>query len=73
MTKDKGYVAAGKILAQVKKLKGKNQYAYLDQYFTKVWDDHDQNHNNYLLQSDVKAFYDDILAAGDPLKPDQEQ
>jgi hypothetical protein len=35
-----------------------------------VWDDHDQNHNNYLLQSDVKAFYDDILAAGDPLKPD---
>jgi hypothetical protein len=33
-----------------------------------VWDDHDQNHNNYLLSSDVKAFFDDILAAGEPLK-----
>lgn len=30
MTKDKGYIAAGKILAQVKKLKGKDQYGYLD-------------------------------------------
>jgi len=36
----------------------------LDNYFTGVWNSHDESHNNLIEEGDVEEFYNDVLSAG---------
>ena len=54
-------MASGKIVERFKKLRGVENSKYLQEYFKKVWDDHDQEHKNVLDRDDAISFMEDLL------------
>lgn len=48
ITKDRAYIAGGKIIEQYKNLKGLARDKYLDEHFNTVWADHDKECTNTL-------------------------
>ena len=73
LTKDKAYIAAGDIVAKVRKIRGADQQKFLDNFFQGIWDNHDEHHNNLIEENDVEEFFNDVLSAGQDGKPDDEQ
>ena len=71
LTKDAGFKTVGKLLGKVRKLNGIKQSDFMDQYFSKVWDDHDRDHNNSIPADEVQSLFEDILKADQ--KPAEEQ
>ena len=54
LTKDKAYVAAGKIVEHFKKLRGTKNSRFLEENFKKVWQEHDESNANFLtIESSV--------------------
>ena len=43
LTKDRAYIASGKIVAHFKEFKGAENSHYLAEYFKKTWDSHDKD------------------------------
>ena len=52
-------------------MNGIKQSDFMDQYFAKVWDDHDREHNNSISADEVQSLFEDILKADQ--KPAEEQ
>lgn len=48
----------------MRKIRGADQQKFLDNYFTGVWNSHDESHNNLIEEGDVEEFYNDVLSAG---------
>lgn len=63
LTKDRAYIAAGKIVAHFKELKGAENSHYLAEYFKSVWDQHDKDEKNMIEISDADSFFSDIIKA----------
>ena len=63
LTKDRAYIAAGKIVAHFKEYKGADNSHYLAEYFKKVWDSHDQDEKNMIEISDAESFFTDLVKA----------
>ena len=61
LAKDKAFIASGKVLERFKKLRGVENSKYLQEYFKKVWDDHDMEHKNVLERDEAINFMDDLL------------
>ena len=61
MTKDKAYLASGKLVEHFKDLKGVEKAHFLNDNFEKVWKDHDSEFKNYIEVGDAEQFFSDFL------------
>ena len=61
ITKDKAFIAAGKILEHNKKMRGRENSKFLEDNFQKVWDDHDETHKNYMAIDEATIFMKELL------------
>ena len=65
ITKDKAYIAAGKVIEHFKNIRGRKNLKYLEENFTKTWNEHDEKHQNFLLISEGEAFMKELIDADD--------
>ena len=63
LTKDKAYLAAGKIIEQFTKKRGAEKSKLLDEHFKTIWDDHDEHHTNTLEIEEGMKVMQDIVEA----------
>ena len=63
ITKDKAYVAAGKIIEKFTKKRGVEKSKLLDDNFKTIWDDHDEHHTNTLEVDEGIKVMQDIVDA----------
>ena len=61
MTKDRAYIASGRLLEHFKDIHGLDKSKFLDQNFKKVWNDHDSDGKNYVYIDDADSFFEDLL------------
>ena len=61
LTKDKAYLAAGKVLEHNKKIRGRENSKYLEDNFSKVWDDHDVEKKNFMQLDEATSFMKELL------------
>ena len=66
MTKDRAFIAAGKYLEHFKDMRGHAKTKFLDDNFKTVWSKHDDQHHNYLMQSDAESFLDELTEPDGP-------
>uniref|UniRef100_A0A7S3CQ10 Uncharacterized protein n=1 Tax=Strombidium rassoulzadegani TaxID=1082188 RepID=A0A7S3CQ10_9SPIT len=60
VTKDKAFLASGKVVEHFKQLKGAEKAHFLESNFKRVWKDHDSEQKNYIELSDAQQFFDDL-------------
>ena len=65
ITKDKAYLAAGKVLDHLNNLHGIQNQKFLDNNFLKVWEDFDSNQVNFLAIDKATGFMKELIEAGD--------
>ena len=63
ITKDKAYIAAGKVLTHFKKLRGRQNSKFLEENFSQVWADHDEGKKNFLNIEKSVQFMRDLIDA----------
>ena len=63
LSKDKAYLAAGKIVEKFKQLQGIKNLRFLDRNFLKIWEDHDGAHKNTLDAGEAQLFMQELVEA----------
>ena len=61
LTKDRAYIAAGKVIGRMKSIQGVETNKFLEENFKSIWDDHDSSHLNMISQEEGKSFMQDLI------------